>query len=198
MVINVFIFLILLSSIDGQFNLHSTHFVNEYDSYYDCLYYKVSDNMFNYFKAKDFVNPYQIIKYCICPLENPIERMMAGNVLANYTFEQLKQLNTTVEDLFSWSAPIDLAEQYQVYIDELNSSLQSEIFYQCESPWFGVFCQYTFDLEYTFDNIVKETFEAKKYGLIPFNIGSILINITNVTCYVHLGCNRGPAPICLD
>jgi hypothetical protein len=41
---NVFIFVLMLSMIDAQFNLYSTHFVIENDFYYDCLHYKVMDD----------------------------------------------------------------------------------------------------------------------------------------------------------
>jgi hypothetical protein len=158
------------------------------------------DDIIIYDKMKNFQTPYQTIKYCIRPfgnLDKPIQGMMKGNIVANYTFEQLKQLNITVEILLSWSTPVDLVEQYQIYIDKLNSSLKSEMFYQCESPWFGVFCQYTFDLDDTLNDIVKMTFIMK--GNHPLqDTEYFLINITNLTCYVHLECNRGPAPICLD
>ncbi len=36
------------------------------------------------------------------------------------------------------------------------------------------------------------------YYPYPYNTGNVLINMTNLTCYVHLKCNRGPAPICFE
>ncbi len=45
--------------------------------------------------------------------------------------------------------------------------------------------------------IVKQTFEAKK-RLANDVYEYSWPNITNLTCYIHLECNRGSAPICLD
>jgi hypothetical protein len=56
--------------IDGQFNLYSTHFVSENDLYYDCLHYKVMNDIGNYDNMHYFQRSYQIIKYCIRPFEN--------------------------------------------------------------------------------------------------------------------------------
>jgi hypothetical protein len=122
--------------------------------------------------------------------------MMNGSISSAFTFEDLNKQNVSIQDLFSWSAPIDLAEHYQIYIEKSNSSLISGTFYNYTLPWFGVFCQYTFDSNSAFQNIVKDTFQAKSRR--PFKDQYIWPNITKLTCYVHMECNRGPAPICLD
>lgn len=195
----VFIFLLLLSIIDGHFYLHSTHFVSENDFSYDCLHYKVMDDITNSIRPNDFQSPYQIIKYCICSFKNPLKptkRIINENFVANYTFEHLRQLNITAEVLLSWSTPIDLVEQYQIYIDKLDSSLQIEIVYKCKTPWFGVFCQYTFKSDDDFSKIIQRNFHDKIYTFS--NTDYQVTDITNLTCYLHLACNRGPAPICLD
>jgi hypothetical protein len=99
----------------------------------------------------------------------------------------LSKQSVTTSDLLLWSAPVDLIEQYEQYIATLNSSLESEEFYNCTSLWFGAFCQYTFDLDATFDNIVKQTFEAKDAR--DCDLSLTLPKITNMTCYEHLQCN---------
>jgi hypothetical protein len=143
-----------------------------------------------------FKSPYQIIEYCIRPFENLNKDNSRGNISSIFTFEELRKQNVSIQDLFSWSASIDLIEQYQNYTETPNSSLKSENFHNCTSPWFGLFCQYTFDSNIPFHNIVKQTFEAKilknNQNKYPWP------NITNLTCYIHLKCNRGPAPLCLD
>ncbi len=71
-----------------------------------------------------------------------------GSILSIFTFEELRKQNVSIQDLFFWSASMDLIEQYQNYTETLNSSLKSEKFYTCTPSWFGRFCQYTFDSNY--------------------------------------------------
>jgi hypothetical protein len=71
----------------------------------------------------------------------------------------------------------------------LSSTLPHLIPYrQYTVPWFGPFCQYNFRLNNLFSDIVKSTFDDKSFK--PDTV--------NFSCYVHLECNRGPSPLCLD
>ncbi|UJR11418.1 hypothetical protein I4U23_015598 [Adineta vaga] len=95
----------------------------------------------------------------------------------NYTFDQLLLMNITANDIFIWSASIDLAEHYQYYLDQQNKSLQSyPLFYNCTSPWFGFRCQYS-----PYINEHEFTSPSSEH-----------------TCYILLECDRGGASLCLD
>jgi hypothetical protein len=108
-------------------------------------------------------------------------------------FRDLLHGGVSSQELLAWSAPIDLVEWYQIYLNNPSESLADEIFYKCSPPWFGPRCQYKFIYEriYSFDEIVRLTFKS-------FERSSDLLEVNALSCYVHLTCNRGPNPICLD
>ncbi|CAF4927760.1 unnamed protein product [Rotaria sp. Silwood1] len=136
--------------------------------------------------------PYQIVPYCIRSLN------FSYNSLANnethiihgtpITFETLQQKNITSQQLYLSFAPIDVVERYQAFLENAHSSLLTQIFYNCSVPWFGEFCQYTFNSKSTFEEFVL-SFELNHLADYPFQNG---------TCYTFLQCDRGPKPSCLD
>ncbi|CAF4547663.1 unnamed protein product, partial [Rotaria socialis] len=74
-------------------------------------------------------------------------------------------------------------------IDQSTKSSQlNELFFNCTPPWFGVRCQYSFELV---SNV------ADRILNVPWK-SDITDAITHQTCYILLECDRGPAPICLD
>ncbi|CAF1293771.1 unnamed protein product [Adineta ricciae] len=181
----------MLIASESQYHLYYTDSTCESDLYYDCLHYKVPDGVFP-------PHPHQIIPYCIRPLITT-EKQPSTNVTSHsslsFRFETLKNLNVNTQDLLTWSAPVDLVERYQSYLDSSRLNSTAEFFYNCTSPWFGPFCQYTFDSDESFEVIVRKTFLAKQKK----DTDSLSVSdITNLTCYVHLDCNRGVSPICLD
>ncbi|CAF3796622.1 unnamed protein product, partial [Rotaria sordida] len=113
-----------------------------------------------------------------------------------FTLYALHQLNVTVEQLLSWSAPIDLIEKYVFYINQsdTNNMLSTETFYNCTKPWFGTQCQYSFGLGMTMslDNIIRSILQEK---FLNDQMGEI---VQNLTCYTHIKCYRGSSLICLD
>lgn len=112
----------------------------------------------------------------------------------HFTFAKLRQLNVATKELLSWSATIDLAERYQYYIEQQgNPSASREVFVNCTKPWFGPRCQYSFGLgkTYLFQNIVEKALRKKFRYLAPYSI-------SNLTCYMHLTCDRGGSELCLD
>ncbi|CAF1121715.1 unnamed protein product [Adineta ricciae] len=138
-------------------------------SQYDCLYY--------YTTRTGFITK---TKYCFRSTTDvdlmPIEDFINTRD-QNYTFHQLFQINVTAHDIFHWSASIDVAEQYQDYLDHHNTSLQAnQLFYNCTPPWFGSRCQYSLESD-----------EIEPTALA-----------TGHTCYVLLDCDRGGAALCLD
>jgi hypothetical protein len=64
------IFYLLLSKTQTQLNLYYTHFANDNNWYYDCLYHKALDPMVKPNVKTNFQVPYKILQYCIRPSEN--------------------------------------------------------------------------------------------------------------------------------
>ncbi|CAF1552061.1 unnamed protein product, partial [Adineta steineri] len=89
-------------------------------------------------------------------------------------------------EILRWSSSIDVAEQYQYYLDQpFQSNLSDQIFLNCTSPWRGSRCQYALKLNE--DEFVRNSFEMTSTD-----------NIFQQTCYIHLKCDRGGPLICLD
>ena len=192
------IFMSTLIISKSQYNLYYSDPISENDLHFDCLHYKVSDDIASHTVLGSFPrNSHQIIPYCMRPsitTNSQHATILRSSSSFNIPFETLKNLNVTTKDLLSWVAPMDLAERYQSYLDSSNFILTDEVFHNCTAPWFGSLCQYTFDSNEPIADIVRKTFIAKQNGTNPVPIS----DITNLTCYVHIDCNRGRAPLCLD
>ncbi|CAF4614890.1 unnamed protein product, partial [Rotaria socialis] len=70
-----------------------------------------------------------------------------------------------------------------------NASSETQFFYNCTLPYFGPLCQYTFDEYEPYCTSLNE---------IIHNSYLFTYQSDTFTCYIHLKCNRGPLPICLD
>ena len=121
---------------DSNSNFYTSSYLQ-----YDCIHYSSST---------DFSLPARI-EYCFRSTTD-VDRIPIVDFLntrdQNYTFQQLFQINVTALDIFRWSASIDLAEQYQDYLDHHNTSLQAnQLFYNCTPPWFGSRCQYSLEAD---------------------------------------------------
>ncbi|CAF1509979.1 unnamed protein product, partial [Adineta ricciae] len=156
---------------------------------FDCLYYYVPSDIVD---MQLDVSIKQVIKYCIRPTNNQLSNF-EGKYYRNSTFEQLRYLNVTIEALLSWSASVDLVEQYSVYINDplRNDVLSNELFSNCTEPWFGSHCQYSFNYnnKQLFTNIVQKRFHPSE----EFDF-----DLMNLTGYSHLECDRGGKDLCLD
>ena len=136
-------------------------------------------------------DPHQIIAYCLTVW--PLTWILQENTIdQKLEFAELIKLNITSEQLYQWSAPIDVVERYEFYRNEHSATGQSPLvvqwFYNCTSPRFGPFCEYSLDVEDAHHSSLNEiiyTFYENAY--IP----------TRLTCYQHLKCNRGSAAACL-
>jgi hypothetical protein len=111
-----------------------------------------------------------------------------NDLSTSFTFADLSKQNINSQQLCLWSAPIDLIEQYQLYLNEL--SLSTKYFCNCTLARFSPMCQYEFD--YRDDN-----------DLPVYDRGSILsatnyFSPTNLTCYMQMVCNRSSVLGCLD
>jgi hypothetical protein len=109
-------------------------------------------------------------------------------------FVQLAKENIISQQLYLWSAPIDLIEHYQFYLNQLStfndSFLINEIVYNCIWPRFGLECQY--------ELYNHRPHHSSLVDIIHDFYNTFEYNPINLTCYELLQCNRGPLPACLD
>lgn len=181
-----------------QLNLYNTDRIMASTSLeYDCLYYRVRNEKTIYQELSNVID--NTIPYCFRPVNQT--KAIFSNINnshgQNFTFDELRLSNITTQQLLSWSASIDLVEQYQFYLNEINHSLSkltNELFYNCTKPWFGLRCEYSFDYieEMTINHIVDNEFSRKLSYSESFEI------LTKFPCYVHLRCDRGGSLLCLD
>jgi len=129
--------------------------------------------------------------FCLSDLPSTL-KIEPSNSIETFTFQQLKKQNITSEHLYLWSTPIDIIEQYQLYLDTNNTSLAKKIFYKCILPRFGPQCQYQLmfydsQLSSLYENI-ERGFGGHDQNARPFIM----------TCYDHLECHRSNSYTCLD
>ena len=181
----VYLDLFLFSTIINTFpqtNFHLTD-VNDQTFAHDCLQISVLP-----ISTKD---SQEILSFCLTddtlskwPIQiNPLDQI--------FTFADLRKQNITSQQLYQWSASIDLIEQYQFYLIYNQSSLSMNLFYNCSKPRFGSQCQYEFLYLPQLENLstLEETI---------LHLYKIEYKPTSLTCYMHLECNRGSKSICLD
>ena len=183
-----------LVMINSQLNLYNTDPVVNGDwLQFDCLHYYVTSEELVYQDLSNLI--VNTIPYCIRPI-NPIVALVEDFIdkrSQNMSFEELRLMNITSEDLLLWSGTIDVAEQYQLYLNEPISSL-NQVFYNCTPPWFGSRCQYL--LEVTGSMSVNQAIQATFQRRRPYNESSDLM--IPLPCYVGIQCNRGGSLLCLD
>ena len=131
---------------------------------------------------------YEMIILCLTEFQSKLN-IYENNFNQKLTFYDLYKQNITSEQLYKWSASIDLIEKYENYLIS-NQSLLNEIFYNCTLSKFGSQCQYSF-----IDILNNENLSLKE---IIYNFYQIKYNPTTLTCYIHLNCNRGSKSLCLD
>ena len=144
---------------------------------------------------------HEIISYCLTECRNGSILDSIQTEYRSFTFQQLEKQNVMSQQLYLWSAPIDLIENYQHFLerphdDQDDQDSANQMFYNCTWPRFGPSCQFTFDhlqssasssyLFSTLDRLVGDYYHENAYEQ------------TTLTCYEHLQCNRGPLPSCLD
>jgi hypothetical protein len=161
---------------------------------FDCLYYHISNEKLAYQELSNVIN--DAIPYCFRPI-NRSEILLEDFLIMtdqSLTFEELRLSNITTQQLLLWSSPIDLVEQYQFYLNEMDISLSNELFYNCTKPWFGLRCQYSFEIseEMSIVDVVETEFSRRSSYLESSNMR------TPLSCYVHLKCDRGGSSLCLD
>ncbi|CAF1197972.1 unnamed protein product [Adineta ricciae] len=171
-----------------QINLHRTNeILDELLVQHSCLYIPAS--------ADYEIFPFQIIPYCLSRWSTTWLNIEADHYDKRLTFIELYALNITGEQLLTWSAPIDIIEDYEFYRNEISSSddtqseFSSKVFHNCTPSRFGPLCQYALDmnnspflsLEELVNSFYQQTYQP-----------------TTLTCYIHLTCQRGSTMMCLD
>jgi hypothetical protein len=136
---------------------------------------------------------HQIIEYCLRPIEKYlfIENSSYINIIDdNFTFMNLREKNISSEMLLSWSAPIELTERYEIFLNNVSdsSSEKQSLFYKCTLPWFGPHCRFTFDSDMDWSLISTITSHFKSRFRITEG--------PTMTCYMHLRCQS--FLLCLD
>ena len=115
---------LFFSCLDGQLqiNLYRTNWVTDqidedHNGFqHHCLYVSAFS-----WAARD---PHQIISYCLG--EGSHQWKIQGNTFGQrLTFAQLSERHVTSEQLYLWSAPIDVAEDYQQYLNLGGTSTSS-------------------------------------------------------------------------
>ncbi len=88
---------------------------------------------------------HEVMSYCLTDF--PFKwNIQENDIDQKLTFCDLSKQNIISEQLYQWSAPINLIEQYEFYFisNKMLSSIFDEVFYNCTSPRFGPQCQYEF------------------------------------------------------
>ncbi|CAF1098971.1 unnamed protein product [Adineta steineri] len=171
-----------------QINLYYTDGVNEKENadtfQHDCLRVGIVE----------VSEEHAIVSFCV---SKPLSRfhIEPHDSFPKFTFVELSKNNITSEQLYLWSAPIDVVEQYQYYLNQLSISnndlsMATELFYNCTLPRFGSMCQYELNYYHSghssLNNLIIDYYRAYEDA------------VTNLTCYTNLECNRGSLSACLD
>jgi hypothetical protein len=172
-----------------QINLHLTDWVssneNDHILQHDCLHVAAA--------IEDIKDPHQIISYCLSdwPSKCNIQRNSQDQ---KFTFAELFKGNITSQQLYLWSAPMDVIENYQFCLNQLSisnvTSTETQSFYNCTQPRFGPLCQYSLDDQYSHHSSLSEIIQDFYFNNT--------YTPTNLTCYTHLECNFGTDMLCLD
>ena len=179
---------LLFDLINGQFqiNIYLTGLVsNNSDLQHDCLRAAAPTDH----------NSSQIISYCMGEWSSEW-KIQENNFDPKFNFSELSKKNISSEQLYHWSAPMDLIEKYQFYLDQLKNSKEksnltiSEVFYNCTLPNFGPKCEFMLNDYHShylsLNELIHDYYCWNQYYPSLF------------TCYMHLECNQGIPPSCLD
>ena len=187
--VKYFFYLISVDFIVGrpQLNLYYNDEVSETNGTFQHTCLQHANNRFG------SENEHQVISYCMNEFSSKF-KIENNNHFPNFTFAELQKQNITSGNLYLWSAPIDIIERYQFYLNQLSTendlSVSEEIYYNCTIPRFGPLCQYQLIYNYPDDSDLGWII-YRFYQDIPHEPSGL-------TCYTHLKCNRGPSPSCLD
>ncbi|CAF1331384.1 unnamed protein product [Rotaria magnacalcarata] len=154
---------------------------------YDCIYSYMGPDFFDnitevstklHRQPKEQISPYCIaFKY-----SSYNDELCIANGGVSWSFEQLKKLNITGNDLVNWNAPVNTIDEYEYYLEIGYDESSTFYFCNCTNNFvFGIHCQYRFDLRNaSFDSILKSHFRNRV--TIAFDEAIQRTN-SDITCY---------------
>ncbi|CAF1557261.1 unnamed protein product, partial [Adineta ricciae] len=183
-----FSFFIYLTFVKSQLNLYYTDKFDSIESHdyplqMNCLY------IFQPTRAK--FGEYKTVIFCLSESLPTIH----SDFSPSYTFADLQKQNITSEQLYRWSAPIDLIERYQIYLNEFSIRQGEDLYYNCTYPRFGPMCQYELELSSRYDLNKSKSFQHiiwDFYNKFPYK------STNEVTCYIDFQCQQSLTSSCLD
>jgi hypothetical protein len=103
---------------------------------YDCLYY-------TYVESGDGPYVEQVMEYCRRPSVPSTNPPSSDHLYL--TFAELKKHGISSAQLVEWSAPVDVAENYEIYMTNGNESnaFSSHQYFNCSHCESGAQCEYT-------------------------------------------------------
>ena len=190
--LNFFLWFTVIGSMAVRpwFNVYMSDKVSELDMRSNCLYYHAANTIIDY---KLPIKPVlEIIEYCLQPLIGiSIPEPCSSFNGTKWSFKDLHEKQVSSEELYAWSAPIDVIERYQDYLNNPSTKNARQFFYNCTPPSFDPCCEYSFEWFISFPNIVWNIYQMKRY------YGNS--QVTYFPCYMHLpSCSSNSSLICLD
>lgn len=151
--------------------------------YYDCVYHESEE-----------ASP---VKYCrrlatgARFVRDKKQEIGCSNKGLKMLFEELRQKNTTPNDLLLRSVSIEDADRYAAYLVAINiSDANNDTLCLCTEPrTFGKYCEYLYEVESSFSDNLIEQFNSK----IDYWEG---LMYASIYCYETVECNSGL--MCLD
>lgn len=125
-----------------KFQLNLYHTENDQNGH--CLQYSTYDDAIISISSDGLPFPriYHMISYCFRPSEknhSANDFDYKNTIDSSFTFAELKQRNITSQMLLSWSASINMAEQYQIFLNNYSNSFNNNVkFYNCN--WISSWC----------------------------------------------------------
>ncbi|CAF0957970.1 unnamed protein product [Didymodactylos carnosus] len=189
--LRLIIFPTLFNTLNTFYSVYHSNDPSIFNSNFDCLYAHLTD--YDDYIDSSNVASYHIIPYCRRlsqdEEQDQLSNISFNNIAKIIPFNELYKLGVTSAQLLNWSAPIKIAEQY-----EMKDEVSMEVFYNCSLPWFGPKCQYKFayELPLSFDDIVRLNFISRLKITQPLSYDVI-------TCYPYLtNCYSDLLSPCLD
>ncbi|UJR17958.1 hypothetical protein I4U23_004857 [Adineta vaga] len=181
----IIVFLALCNSYDVPKRMYETRGVTAAGAF-DCLHDVVPKILHDDFFQSNA--RFHTVRFCRQSISNSLSKENKNVIYGNpITFDYLRSINITSEQLFNWYASMDTIEEYE-------SGVKVGLFINCSQDdkfWFGPNCEYTFNSPKYFPDIVDIQFYEKKH--IPDD----LLSINNSVCF-ETGGIECQSVLCLD
>ena len=159
---------------------------------FDCLIGLPLASISNIYKQQATVHNYhrEVPQFCRrSTLSNSEQILMLENFTethrSKFTFESLRSMGITYQELHQWYAPIDLIEEY------IAGSHTGEFVNCSGTRWFGLNCEYAFDSNEYLNEIMVGQYSQKVF--VPDDLSVF----NNGTCY-EMHNSDCESIICLD